>query len=182
MVSDPDNPVPYYNNVTTRGRDRAYMAGDQRFASKRGDVLTFSWPATRATLRMMGPVKVNLVLNTDATDLLAVVKIIDVRPDGYEMLVRGDVMPARFRHSFSKPKPITPNKDFNISFTMPDIAHVLMPGHKLMVQVQFSWFPLVAVNPQTYMKNPYKATASDYRKATVALQGNGKSFVELSVW
>ena len=65
---------------------------------------------------------------------------------------------------------------------MPDIAHVLMPGHKLMVQVQFSWFPLVAVNPQTYMKNPYKATASDYRKATVALQGNGKSFVELSVW
>lgn len=182
VVSDPDNPVPYYNNVTTRGRDRAYMAGDQRFASKRGDVLTFSWPATRDTLRMMGPVKVNLVLNTDATDLLAVVKLIDVRPDGYEMLVRGDVMPARFRHSFSKPKPITPNKDFNISFTMPDIAHVLMPGHKLMVQVQFSWFPLVAVNPQTYMKNPYKATASDYRKATVALQGNGKSFVELSVW
>ena len=182
VVSDPDNPVPYYNNVTTRGRDRAYMACDQRFASKRGDVLTFSWPATRDTLRMMGPVKVNLVLNTDATDLLAVVKLIDVRPDGYEMLVRGDVMPARFRHSFSKPKPITPNKDFNISFTMPDIAHVLMPGHKLMVQVQFSWFPLVAVNPQTYMKNPYKATASDYRKATVALQGNGKSFVELSVW
>ncbi len=73
VVSDPDNPVPYYNNVTTRGRDRAYMAGDQRFASKRGDVLTFSWPATRDTLRMMGPVKVNLVLNTDATDLLAVV-------------------------------------------------------------------------------------------------------------
>lgn len=182
VVSDPDNPVPYYNNVKTRGRDRAYMAADQRFASNRADVLTYSWPATRDTVRMMGPVKVNLVLNTDATDLMAVVKLIDVRPDGYEMLVRGDVMPARFRRSFSKPDPIKPGSDFTVSFTMPDIAHVLMPGHKLMVQVQFSWFPLVAVCPQAYMKNPYKATASDYRKAKVALQGNGKSFVELPVW
>lgn len=182
VVSNPDNPVPYYNNVTMRGRDRAYMAADQRFSSKRDDVLSFLWPATQDTLRMMGPVKVSLTLNTDATDLVAVVKIIDVRPDGYEMLVRGDVMPARFRRSFSKPEPIVPNEDFNVGFTMPDIAHVLLPGHKLMVQVQFSWFPLVAVNPQSYMENPYKATRSDYRKTRVTLQGNGKSFVELTVW
>ena len=158
------------------------MAADQRFASQRNDVLTCAWPAAQDTLRLMGPVKVRLTLNTSATDLDAVVKLIDVRPDGYEMLVRGDVMPARFRHSFSVPKPLQPDKDFTLSFTMPDIAHVLLPGHRLMVQVQYSWYPLVAVNPQTFLKTPYHATQADYRKARVTLRGDGQSWVELTVW
>ena len=158
------------------------MAADQRFASQRNDVLTCAWLPAQDTLRLMGPVKVRLTLNTSATDLDAVVKLIDVRPDGYEMLVRGDVMPARFRHSFSVPKPLQPDKDFTLSFTMPDIAHVLLPGHRLMVQVQYSWYPLVAVNPQTFLKNPYHATQADCRKARVTLKGNGQSWVELTVW
>ena len=182
VLSDPRNPVPYYNKVDARHRDRAYMAADQRFASQRNDVLTCAWLPAQDTLRLMGPVKVRLTLNTSATDLDAVVKLIDVRPDGYEMLVRGDVMPARFRHSFSVPKPLQPDKDFTLSFTMPDIAHVLLPGHRLMVQVQYSWYPLVAVNPQTFLKNPYHATQADCRKARVTLKGNGQSWVELTVW
>ena len=182
VVADPWNPVPYYNNVKIRRRDRAYMAADQRFASQRSDVLTFSWPAQQDTLRLMGPVNVRLTLNTSETDLDAIVKLIDVRPDGYEMLVRGDVMPARFRHSFSAPEALRPGQDFTLSFTMPDVAHLLLPGHRLMVQVQYSCYPLVAVNPQTFLKNPYSATRDDYRKARVTLKGKGKSWVELTVW
>lgn len=182
VISDPLNPVPYCSNLEIRRRDRAYMASDQRFASQRGDVLTFSWPAVTDTLRLMGPVRVKLTLNTTATDLDAIVKLIDVRPDGYEMLVRGDVMPARFRHSFSSPAPLQPGKDFTLSFTMPDIAHLLLPGHRLMVQVQYSCYPLVAVNPQTFLKNPYTATQTDYQKARVILKGEGMSWVEVTTW
>jgi putative CocE/NonD family hydrolase len=182
VISDPRDPVPYYSNLKIRHRDRSYMAADQRFATKRSDVLTYRCEALKDTLRLMGPIRVHLELNTTATDLDAVVKIIDIRPDGYEMLVRGDVMPARFRHSLTTPEPVLPGKDFTLSFTMPDIAHILLPGHRLMIQVQYSCYPLVTVNPQTFLTNPYTATNEDYRKAQVTLLGNGKSWVNLSVW
>lgn len=182
VKSDPRDPVPYYSNLKIRHRDRSYMAADQRFATKRSDVLTYRCEALKDTLRLMGPIRVHLELNTTATDLDAVVKIIDIRPDGYEMLVRGDVMPARFRHSLTTPEPVLPGKDFTLSFTMPDIAHILLPGHRLMIQVQYSCYPLVTVNPQTFLTNPYTATNEDYRKAQVTLLGNGKSWVNLSVW
>lgn len=182
VMSDPQNPVPYYNNIRSRHRDRSYMAADQRFATQRKDVLTFVRPAIQDTLHLMGPVKVRLTLNTSATDLDVIVKLIDVRPDGYEMLVRGEVMPARFRHSFLKPEPIIPGKNFSLSFSMPDIAHVLLPGHRLSVQIQYSCFPLIAVNPQTFLTNPYKAAHTDYQKARVTLLGDGESWVELTTW
>lgn len=181
VISDPLHPAPYYHDTATKKRDKAYMAADQRFATRRKDVLSFEGEALKDTLRLYGPVKVRLTLNTDATDLDAFVKIIDVRPDGYQQLVRWEVMPARFRRYFEKPVRIVPHRDFTLSFTLPDIAHVLLPGHRLMVQVQYSCYPLVAVNPQKFLPNPYKAKASDYRKATVTLKGGGKSYVELPI-
>lgn len=179
VVSDPDNPVPYYHTLTTRSRKREYMAADQSFASVRKDVCTTMERELSDTLRLFGPVKVRLDLITDATDLDAIVKLIDVRPDGYQMLIRGDVMPARFRRSFEKPVPIKSGRKFSLSFTMPDIAHVVLPGHRLMVQVQYSCFPLIAVNPQKFLPNPYKATKQDYQKARVILLDS--SVVELPV-
>lgn len=179
VVSDPDDPVPYYHTLKTKARQRAYMASDQRFATKRRDVCSTVGPMLADTLKLFGPVKVHLFLRTDATDLDAIVKLVDVRPDGYEMLIRGEVMPARFRKGYEKPLPIKPGRDIALAFIMPDIAHVLLPGHRLMVQVQYTCFPLIAVNPQTFLSNPYHAVKNDYRKATVTLLR--KSYIDVPV-
>lgn len=181
VTADPLHPVPYYNKGNGKKRDKNYMAADQRFASSRPDVLTCSGPILTDTLSLMGPVDVSLQLRASCTDLDAVVKLIDVRPDGCQLLVRGDVMPARFRRSFRRPQPVRPGKDFVLRFRMPDVAHLLLPGHRLMVQVQFSWYPLVAVNPQTFLPNPYKAQAGDYRPARIVLVKSKKSCLTLTV-
>lgn len=172
VTSDPLHPVPYMaRQEQSRSRDKAYMAADQRFASKRADVLTFDLGQVRDTLRLMGPVSAKLELNTTGSDLDVIVKLIDVRPDGYQMLVRGDVMPARYRQGTSRSVPVEPGKPFEVGMTMPDVAHVMLPGHRLMVQVQFTCYPLVAVCPQTFVPNRYKAQAADYQSAQVTLQG-----------
>jgi putative CocE/NonD family hydrolase len=179
-VSDPDFPVPYFHkNTESRGRD--YMAGDQSFASKRADVLSFTGSELCDTLKIAGPLRVHLRASASGTDADFVVKLIDVRPDGYQMLVRGDVMPARFRNGFSKPKPLIPGKIFTVDFTMNDIYHYFLPGHKLMVQVQSSWFPLVAMNPQTFIDNPYRAVSDDYKKTSISVFTCGceKSYIVL---
>lgn len=172
VTSDPLHPVPYMaRQEQSRSRDKAYMAADQRFASKRADVLTFDLGQVRDTLRLMGPVSAKLELNTTGSDLDVIVKLIDVRPDGYQMLVRGDVMPARYRQGTSQSVPVEPGKPFEVGMTMPDVAHMMLPGHRLMVQVQFTCYPLVAVCPQTFVPNRYKAQAADYQSAQVTLQG-----------
>lgn len=171
VTSDPLHPVPYMaGQEQSRGRDKAYMAADQRFASKRPDVLTFDLGFTRDTLRLMGPVSASLNLTTTGSDLDVIVKLIDVRPDGYQMLVRGDVMPARYRQGTATSVPIEPGKPFGVTFSMPDVAHIVLPGHRLMVQVQFTCFPLVAVCPQKFVPNRYRAQAADYESAQVTLQ------------
>lgn len=166
-VSDPDNPVPFMEDASRR--DNSYMVADQRFATERADVLSFVSDAQEEVLKLQGPVKVdmNVSLSTDDADL--VVKLIDVYPDGFQMLIRGDVFPVRYREGFNAPKPATPGEVMNIQFTMNDIAHWVQPGHRLMVQIQSSWFPLVNMNPQKFMDNIYMAKPEDYQKSEVTI-------------
>jgi predicted acyl esterase len=110
-----------------------------------------------------------------------VVKLIDVHPDGYQMLIRGDVFPVRYRNGISQPSPAIPGEIFNLQFTMNDVAHWLHPGHRLMVQIQSSWFPLVNQNPQTYLENIYSASSEDYVKSEISVyhQKNNQSAIHL---
>ena len=130
---------------------------------------------------MAGPVKVVLSASISTTDADFVVKIIDVRPDGYQMLVRGDVMPARYRNGFEKAEPMQEGKVERIEFTMSDIAHIIKPGHRLMVQVQSSWYPLVAMNPQQCVDNQYYARNDDYVKSEIRIYCGKdlQSYIEL---
>ena len=178
-VSDPADPVPYYGSPT-EDRDRGYMAGDQGFASLRDDVVTFRGAPAGSSILLAGPVKVSLRVASTGTDADFVVKLIDSSPDGRQMLIRADVMPARFRDGFTKPKPMVPGQACRISFTMNDICHELLPGHSLCVQVQSSWFPLVAMNPQTFLANPYHARKNHYKKAEHTLFTDG-SYIEIPV-
>ena len=183
FTSDPSNPVPYMD-VKSSGRDHGYMAADQTFASVRNDVLTYSGKVLSDTLHLAGPVKVYVELRLDLPDGTysknmdadIVVKLIDVRPDGYQMLVRGDVMPVRYRGGFGKAKAVKAGKVFSVDFTMCDIDHYFLPGHSLMIQIQGSWFPLIAMNPQTFVRNPFLATKDDYRPIHISVSSN--SYVE----
>jgi putative CocE/NonD family hydrolase len=184
-ISDPNKPVPYLG-YTVMGMTRDYMTEDQRFAASRTDVLMYETEPLESDLTIAGTIKVNLHVSTTGTDSDFIVKVIDVYPGsyqtpapvpgqpvpanrvmmgGYQQLVRGEPFRAKFRNSFQKPEPMTPGKPAEISFELPDVYHSFRAGHKLMVQVQSSWFPLVDRNPQKFMEIP-KATASDYQKAT----------------
>src|ERR1051325_7111342 len=178
-VSDPARPVPFINS-TAIGMTREYMTDDQRFAATRPDVLVYQTEPMADELTIAGPIKVGLDVSTTGTDSDFIVKVIDVYPDdapdkkfnpaqvrmgGYEMLVRGEPFRARFRNSFSKPEAMTPGKVTNITFEMPDVLHTFLKGHRLMIQVQSSWFPLVDRNPQKFV-DIYNATEADFQKAT----------------
>ena len=166
-VSDPDNPVPFMEDASRR--DNSYMVADQRFASERADVLSFVSDVQEDVLKLQGPVKVDMNLSVSTDDADLVVKLIDVYPDGYQMLIRGDVFPVRYREGYASPKPAVPGEVMNIQFTMNDIAHWVQPGHRLMVQIQSSWFPLVNMNPQKFMDNIYMAKPEDYQKSEVTI-------------
>ncbi|HKS40773.1 MAG TPA: CocE/NonD family hydrolase, partial [Blastocatellia bacterium] len=178
-VSDPAKPVPFINN-TAIGMTREYMVDDQRFAATRPDVLVYQTDALADNMTVAGPIKVSLDVSTSGTDSDFIVKLIDVYPDnapdndpnpagvkmgGYQMMVRGEPFRAKFRNSFSKPEPMTPGKVTRVEFEMPDVLHTFLKGHRLMVQVQSSWFPLVDRNPQKFV-DIYNATESDFQKAT----------------
>lgn len=105
-----------------------------------------------------------------------VVKLIDVRPDGYQMLVRGDLMPVRYRDGFGKSKALKSGKVVSVDFTMCDIDHYFLPGHALMIQIQGSWFPLIAMNPQTFVRNQFSATKEDYRPISISV--SSYSYIE----
>ena len=165
-ISDPLDPVPYMAQPG-KGRDRTYMVADQSFLDSRDDVLSFCSPEREDVLTLRGPVKVSLNISSTSDDVDIVVKLIDVFPDGYQMLVRGDVFRVKYRHGFDRPKPLKPGKVYGLDFTMPDIAHDVLPGHRLMVQIQSTWFPLTDRNPQKYMQNVYEAEKDDYHKAEV---------------
>jgi putative CocE/NonD family hydrolase len=188
-VSDPAHPVPYTEDVHFT-RTISYMDDDQRFASRRPDVLTFQTDVLNDDLTIGGPVVADLKVSITGTDADFVVKIIDVFPndfkypnsvteqgrqgggtypmDGYQMLVRGEIMRGKYRNSYTTPEPFSPNKTTEVKFTLPDVAHTFKKGHRLMIQIQSSWFPLADRNPQKFM-NIYEANENDFQKATIRI-------------
>ena len=160
-ISDPQNPVPYYQDVDNK-RPAAYMVSSQSFLQGREGVLEFVSAPLEEDVTIAGAIKAHLFASISTSDADFVVKIIDVGPEGeYEMLVRGDIIRGRYRKSLSNPEPFTPNQIEEISFSLVDVAHTFMAGHRIKVQVQSSWFPLFDMNPQQFV-DPYKAKASDF--------------------
>lgn len=187
-VSDPANPVPYIPYPTTELVEK-YIFGDQYFGSQRKDVQTYVSDPLSEDITIAGPVSPQLHVSSTGTDSDFDVKLIDVFPgqhpssiakdnpgstdipapsdntSGYQQLIRGEPMRAKFRDSLSDPKPLTPNQVTPVSFTMPDINHTFRRGHRIMIQIQSSWFPLTDLNPQSFT-NPAEAKRSDFAKAT----------------
>ncbi len=178
-ISDPAKPVPFIDK-TVIGMAAEYMVSDQRFASRRTDVLTFTTDVLTADTTLVGKIGAELHVSTTGTDSDWIVKLIDVYPDdfpdlnpnptgvkmgGYQQLIRGDVIRGKFRNSLEKPEPFKPGEPTAIRFAIPDINHTFRPGHRIMVQIQSTWFPLVDRNPQTFTNIP-TAKATDFQKAT----------------
>lgn len=199
-ISDPAKPVPYTTDIAGSFdiTPHNYMSEDQRFAARRTDVLVFQTDSLTEDLTLGGEITVNLQVSTTGTDADWVVKLVDVFPGnaitpaysapgtimaGYQMMVRSEVMRSRFRNSFSKPEPLTPNKITTIKFKLQDVLHTFKAGHRMMIQVQSSWFPLIDRNPQKFVPNIYKAEDSDFIKATHRVYHSAKnaSCVEVDV-
>lgn len=192
-TSDPAKPVPYTEDVHLR-RTREYMTDDQRFAARRPDVLVYQTEVLTEPMTVTGTLTADLWVSLSTTDADFVVKLIDVFPDtlkgeengvplgGYQMLVRGEIMRGRYRNSFEKPQPFVPATMTQVRFDLPDVAHTFLPGHKLMVQVQSSWFPLADRNPQQFI-NIYQAKDEDFVPANIQVFHTklGASGVELPV-
>jgi uncharacterized protein len=189
-VSDPARPVPYRARPVTMTTWRQWLVDDQREASGRTDVAVFITDALRAPVKISGQPIANLVASTSGTDSDWVVKVIDVYPDevaaqpelgGYQLMMSADIFRGRYRESPSDPKPLVADKPLPYRFALPTANHVFLPGHKIMVQVQSSWFPLYDRNPQTFVQNIFWAKPGDYRRATQRIyHAPGQaSFVEL---
>ena len=194
-TSDPDHPVPYTEDVHFN-RTREYMTDDQRFASRRPDVLTYQGPLLSSDLTIGGPIIADLHCSISTTDADFVVKIIDVFPDslsfqrvdiyaekdpekivplgGYQMLVRGEIFRGRFRKNFEKPEAFQPGKIETVKFTLPDVAHTFKKGHRLMIQIQSSWFPLSDRNPQKFV-DIYTCGDADFQKSDIRIFRDGRN-------
>jgi putative CocE/NonD family hydrolase len=186
-VSDPNRPVPVIGH-TGDGMPGDYMSEDQRFASRRPDVLVYETEPFENDVTIAGPVAPALRVSTSGTDSDFVVKLIDVYPNdhpdpvpnpagvrmgGYQQLVRGEPFRGKFRKSLEKPEPFTPGQAERIDFSMPDVYHTFLKGHRIMVQIQSSWFPLTDRNPQKFVDIP-KAKASDFQKAVERVYRGGE--------
>ncbi len=193
-VSDPAKPVPYTLEHTA-GYPRGYPTHDQRFAASRPDVLVYETEPLEEDLTFAGPLQATLHVSTTGTDADWVIKLIDVYagdfPDpkpnpayvamgGYQQLVRGDVFRGKFRNSFEKPEPFKPGELAKIEFEIPDICHTFRRGHRVMIHVQSTWFPLVDRNPQTFVNIP-TAKPEDFQKATQRLYRGDKAASSLTV-
>jgi putative CocE/NonD family hydrolase len=193
-VSDPGKPVPFRQRpIPPYGYDEAkgqswprWLVDDQREASGRTDVVSFVSDVLTAPVKISGEPVANLVASTSGTDSDWVVKLIDVYPDqvgsqpgmgGYQLMISGDIFRGRYREGYDKPKPLAANKPLSYRFGLPTANHVFLPGHRIMVQVQSSWFPLYDRNPQTYVENIFNAKPEDYKKATQRIYHS--SYIEL---
>jgi putative CocE/NonD family hydrolase len=177
-VSDPAKPVPYIPrpvHFEDRTAWQRWLVSDQRAVADRTDVLTYTSEVLTAPLHIGGAPMVNLLASTSGTDTDWVVKLIDVYPDevpsdapmgGYQLAVAMDIFRGRYRESLSHPSAIAAGKVQRYRFALPHVNHVFLPGHRIMVQIQSSWFPLYDRNPQTYVDNIFFAKPADYRKAT----------------
>jgi uncharacterized protein len=194
-MTDPGRPVPYIEQVK-QDRTAEYMTDDQRFASKRPDVMVYQSDTLTEDLTMAGPLTAQLFVSTTGTDADYVVKLIDVFPEytesneeqkknhvemgGYQMLVRADVMRGKYRYSYEKPEALIPGVITELKFDMQDIAHTFGKGHRIMIQVQNSWFPLVDRNPQKFT-DIYTCTEADFQKATQRIYHDAKHASNLKV-
>ena len=182
-ISDPAKPVPYTGEIHPY-RTREYMDDDQRFAAARPDVLVYKTEPLDKDITLAGPLVADLMVSLSSTDADFVVKLIDVFPDnfkytdhdkylmnGYQMLVRGEVFRGKFRNSFEEPEAFIPNKPTEVKYTLPDVAHTFKKGHRIMIQVQSSWFPLVDRNPQIFT-DIYHATDADFTRETIKIYHN----------
>jgi putative CocE/NonD family hydrolase len=179
-VSDPDRPVPFTEAITVQMTGE-YMTDDQRFAARRPDVLTYRTEALKNDVTLAGPLVADLRVATSGTDSDWVVKLIDVFPNdaqdypsmqsgrhlgGYQMMVRSEVIRGRFRNSYVHPEPFVPNEPTKVDLELQDVLHTFRKGHRIMIQVQSTWFPLVDRNPQKYVDNIFLAGDKDFVKAT----------------
>jgi putative CocE/NonD family hydrolase len=172
-TSDPAKPVPVTERITPQMAIE-YMVDDQRFAARRPDVLAYETDALTEDMVVAGPLGVDLWVSTTGSDADFIVKLIDVFPDaadpaaqpGYQMMVRSEVFRGRFRNSFEKPEPFVPGEPARIRFELLDVLHRFGTGHRLMIQIQSTWFPLVDRNPQKFVPNIYFAKPEDFRSAT----------------
>ncbi len=192
-ISDPAKPVPYMprpNHTASGDTWRNWLVTDQRSASGRPDVLAYESAVLTQPVKVSGEPMVHLVASTSGTDSDWVVKLIDVYPDqvaarpemgGYQLAVAMDIFRGRYRESLSTPHPLTPNVPLLYSFALPTTNHVFLPGHRIMVQVQSSWFPLYDRNPQTFVPSIFWAKPGDYQKATqrVYHEPGHESYIEL---
>jgi putative CocE/NonD family hydrolase len=194
-VSDPAKPVPYLRRpIHIEGSAgekswQTWLVSDQREASGRTDVISFSSEVLREPLKISGEPIANLVAATSGTDVDFVVKLIDVYPDevgrnphmgGYQLMISADILRGRYREAFDVPKAVPAGEKQLYRFRLPTANHVFLPGHRVMVQVQSSWFPLYDRNPQTYVKNIFFAKPADYQKATIKVfEGARASFIDL---
>ena len=175
-ISDPAKPVPYVLDISN-AMTKEHMVADQRFAATRPDVLVYETDALTEDLTIVGPIKPVLHVSTTGTDSDWIVKVIDVYPDdldapdaavklgGYQQLLRGEVFRGKFRNSFEKPEPFEPGVPAKVAFSMNDVNHTFRRGHRVMVQIQSTWFPIVDRNPQKFL-DINNAKESDFQKAT----------------
>ncbi|MCP4883847.1 MAG: CocE/NonD family hydrolase [Flavobacteriales bacterium] len=195
FISDLKRPVPYSEDIKTVFTPRKYMTDDQRFAARRPDVLVFETEILEEDLTLAGDILAKLLVATTGTDADWIVKVIDVHPaetennkeemqdhlkmSNYHLMVRSEVMRGKFRNSFSRPEPFTPNQKAVVNIKLQDVFHTFKKGHKLQVQVQSTWFPLIDLNPQTFVPNIFKAEESDFKTQTHTLFTS--SSIELNV-
>ena len=197
-ISDPAKPVPFVRRpIKAMGYEEdniwpRWLVEDQREASGRPDVVTFISDTLTEPMKIAGEPIANLVASTSGTDSDWVVKLIDVYPDevggdavmgGYQLMIAADIFRGRYRESLSKPKALASDTPLLYRFALPNANHVFLPGHRIMVQIQSSWFPLYDRNPQTFVANIFWAKPGDYRKATQRVYHDPKhsSFIELPV-
>ncbi|WP_456375955.1 CocE/NonD family hydrolase [Lutibacter sp.] len=182
FISNIKKPVPYSEDIKMVFTPRKYMTDDQRFAARRGDVLVFETAILEDDLTLAGAILAKLKVATTGTAADWIVKVIDVHPantkennaemqkhlkmSNYHLMVRSEVMRGKFRNSFTYPEPFIPNKKTEVNIKLQDVFHTFKKGHKLQIQVQSTWFPLIDLNPQTYVANIFKATKEDFKTQT----------------
>ena len=182
FTSDLKHPVPYSEDIKTVFTPRKYMTDDQRFAARRPDVLVFETEVLTDDFTLAGDILAKLKVATTGSSADWIVKVIDVHPDNleetndklqdhlkmsnYHLMVRSEVLRGRFRNSFEHPEPFIPNKKTDVNIKLQDVFHTFKKGHKMQIQVQSTWFPLIDLNPQTYVDNIYKADEKDFKNQT----------------
>lgn len=191
FTSNTEKPVPYTQDIKVVFTPHNYMTGDQRFAGRRPDVLTYETPILEEDTKMVGDIHTKLQVATTGTDADWIIKVIDIFPDeapdfketadhlkmsNYHMMIRSEVMPGRFRNGFEKSEPMSPNKKTSININLQGINHTFKKGHKIQIQVQSTWFPLINLNPQTFVPNIFKADKEDYKTQTHTVFGD--SYIE----